>query len=171
MRHCFRNSKRTVNRGRQGTQCNALSHTAPGVYRVDVAPEMERNEATAKHAAWPSCAWLQLNFFPFPAGHPPHPPCTGVTLANSLPGERDRVSLGSESPDFVLFVMWPRDLNEGAKGKARDLPFAFLGLANGAKQSHSHPPPCHAMANAIFRQNVEFRCNMQIQFAPTKDVE
>ena len=49
------------------------------VYRadgVDVAPEIERNLARAKHVAWPSCAWQLLNFFPFPVGHPPHPPCT-----------------------------------------------------------------------------------------------
>ena len=25
----------------------------------DGTQEMERNEATAKHVAWPSCAWLQ----------------------------------------------------------------------------------------------------------------
>ena len=25
-------------------------------------------------------AWLLLNFFPFPVGHPPHPPCKDVIL-------------------------------------------------------------------------------------------
>ena len=38
--------------------------------------EMERNEATAKHIAWPSCAWLLLTFFPYPVGHPDHVHCT-----------------------------------------------------------------------------------------------
>ena len=27
--------------------------------------------------AWPSCAWLQLCFFPFPVGHPMSTGCTG----------------------------------------------------------------------------------------------
>ena len=36
----------------------------------DVPQEMERNEATAKHVDWPSCAWLLLRFFPFPVGNP-----------------------------------------------------------------------------------------------------
>ena len=31
---------------------------------------MERNLAKAKHAAWPSFAWVQLSFSPFPVGHP-----------------------------------------------------------------------------------------------------
>ena len=34
----------------------------------DGPQEMERNEATAVHVAWPSCAWPQLSFFPFPVG-------------------------------------------------------------------------------------------------------
>ena len=39
--------------------------------RVQYDPqEMERNGATAKHVAWPSCAWLLLRFFPFPVGNP-----------------------------------------------------------------------------------------------------
>ena len=52
---------------------------APQIYRadgVDVAPEMERKYATAKHVAWPSYAWLLLNFFQFPVGHPEHEHCT-----------------------------------------------------------------------------------------------
>ena len=28
------------------------------------------------HVAWPSCAWLQLNFSPFPVGHPISAVCT-----------------------------------------------------------------------------------------------
>ena len=43
------------------------------MYRVDgvnVQQETERNEATAKYVALPSCAWLLLNFFPFPGWHP-----------------------------------------------------------------------------------------------------
>ena len=36
----------------------------------DCPHEMERNEATANPVAWPSCAWLQLSFSPFPVGHP-----------------------------------------------------------------------------------------------------
>ena len=35
---------------------------------IDGPQEMERNEATAKHVAWPSCAWLQFSFFSFPVG-------------------------------------------------------------------------------------------------------
>ena len=42
---------------------------------MDGQQEMERKQATAKHVAWPSCAWQLLSFFPFPVGHPPHPPC------------------------------------------------------------------------------------------------
>ena len=38
---------------------------------VDGPQEIERNLATAKHVAWPSCAWLLLNSFPFPVGHHP----------------------------------------------------------------------------------------------------
>ena len=43
---------------------------------LDVAQEMERNEATDKHVAMPSCAWLQLSFFPFPVLHPMSAGCT-----------------------------------------------------------------------------------------------
>ena len=42
-------------------------------YRVDGvydAQETERNKATAKYVAWPSCAWLLLSFFLFPVRHP-----------------------------------------------------------------------------------------------------
>ena len=46
-----------------------LSRTVSSVRPQDGAKEMERNEATAKHVAWPSCAWLLLRFFPFPVGH------------------------------------------------------------------------------------------------------
>ena len=42
----------------------------------DGPQEMERNEATAKHFAWPSCAWLLLSFFTYPLGHPEHEHCT-----------------------------------------------------------------------------------------------
>ena len=42
----------------------------------DDPQEMERNEALAKHVAWPCCDWLLLNFFPFPVGHPEHEHCT-----------------------------------------------------------------------------------------------
>ena len=59
------------------------------VYRadgVDVAPEIERNLARAKHVAWPSCAWQLLNFFPFPVLHPPHPPCSSHEDLWNLPG-------------------------------------------------------------------------------------
>ena len=45
----------------------------------DGSQEMERNEATAKHVAWPSCAWLQLTFFPYPVGHPEHEHCTPLS--------------------------------------------------------------------------------------------
>ena len=40
---------------------------------------MERNKATAKPVAWPSCAWLQLSFSPFPVGHPMFAGCIGTT--------------------------------------------------------------------------------------------
>ena len=39
---------------------------------------MERNEATAKHVAWPSSAWLQLSFFPFPVGNPMSAGCSSL---------------------------------------------------------------------------------------------
>ena len=42
----------------------------------DGQQEMERNEASAKHVVWPSCAWLLLRFFPYPVGHPDHEHCT-----------------------------------------------------------------------------------------------
>ena len=41
----------------------------------DGQQEMERNEATAKHVVWPSCAWLLLRFFPYPVGQPEHEHC------------------------------------------------------------------------------------------------
>ena len=41
---------------------------------------MERNEATAKPVAWPSCAWLQLSFFPFPVGNPMSAGCMPMAL-------------------------------------------------------------------------------------------
>ena len=35
------------------------------------------NKLSNSHACcFLNCAWLLLNFFPFPVGHPPHPPCT-----------------------------------------------------------------------------------------------
>ena len=34
------------------------------------------------HVAWPSCAWLQLNFSPFPVGRPMSAGCS--TLPNSF---------------------------------------------------------------------------------------
>ena len=42
---------------------------------------MERNEATAKHVAWPSCAWLLLRFFPFTVGPSAAAPGTLCTRA------------------------------------------------------------------------------------------
>ena len=39
-------------------------------YGVDIAQETERNEATTKYVAWPSCAWLLLRFFLFHVRHP-----------------------------------------------------------------------------------------------------
>ena len=51
-------------------------HCAP--YRADGVEgpqEMERNEAAARHSWARQHAWLLLTFFPFPVGHPPHPPC------------------------------------------------------------------------------------------------
>ena len=44
----------------------------------DGPQEMERNEATAKHDAWPSCAWLLLSFFPYPVGHPEQEQCKEI---------------------------------------------------------------------------------------------
>ena len=41
----------------------------------DGPQEMQRNLATAKHVAWPRCAWLLLSFFPYPVGHPEHEHC------------------------------------------------------------------------------------------------
>ena len=45
---------------------------------MDGPQEMERNLAAARHSWARQHAWLLLNFFPFPVGHPPHPPCTGL---------------------------------------------------------------------------------------------
>ena len=42
----------------------------------DGPQEMERNQSTAKHVVWPSCAWVLLSFFPYPVGHPEHEHCT-----------------------------------------------------------------------------------------------
>ena len=56
------------------------------MYRVDgvnVAQETQRNWATAKYVAWPSCAWLLLSFFPFPVRHPLHPLCTDFSEGNN----------------------------------------------------------------------------------------
>ena len=46
----------------------------------DGPQEMERNEATAKHVAWPSCSWLLLSFFPYPVGHTEHVHCISSDL-------------------------------------------------------------------------------------------
>ena len=43
---------------------------------------MERNSAGARHSWARQHAWLLLNFFQFPVGHPPHPPCSLVAGAN-----------------------------------------------------------------------------------------
>ena len=48
-------------------------HYLRSIYKMrpqDGPQEMERNEAKAKPVAWPSCAWVQLSFFPFPVGNP-----------------------------------------------------------------------------------------------------
>ena len=59
--------------------------------RAQAGPqEMERNEATAKHVAWPSCAWLLLSFFPYPVGHPEHEHCTVCENAAFLSKEEER---------------------------------------------------------------------------------
>ena len=42
---------------------------------MDGPQEMERSEAAARHSWARQHAWLLLYFFPFPVGHPPHPPC------------------------------------------------------------------------------------------------
>ena len=52
----------------------------------DVPQEMERNEATAKHVDWPSCAWLLLRFFPFPVGDPVPGHGSGATASLPLLG-------------------------------------------------------------------------------------
>ena len=54
----------------------------------DGPQEMERNEATAMHVAWPSCAWLLLRFFPFPVGNPvaAHGTVLGTGSENAFPG-------------------------------------------------------------------------------------
>ena len=50
----------------QSDQGSVQTPTALYSARVQYDPqEMERNGATAKHVAWPSCAWLLLHFFPF----------------------------------------------------------------------------------------------------------
>ena len=46
---------------------------------MDGPQEMERNLAAARHSWARQHAWLLLNFFPFPVGHPPHPPCKRFT--------------------------------------------------------------------------------------------
>ena len=42
---------------------------------VGVAVKVPRHDA-AQHSWARQHAWLSLSFFPFPVGHPPHPPCT-----------------------------------------------------------------------------------------------
>ena len=44
--------------------------------------EIGKNEETAQHVAWPSCAWLLLSFFPFPVGHPVAHRCLMTTKDN-----------------------------------------------------------------------------------------
>ena len=59
--------------------CEAMASELVYLYSVDgvdVSQETERNKATSKYVALPSCAWLLLSFFPFPVRHPLHPLCT-----------------------------------------------------------------------------------------------
>ena len=50
----------------------------------DGPQEMERNQATAKHVVWHSCAWVLLSFFPYPVGHPEHEHCTLGDMSYNL---------------------------------------------------------------------------------------
>ena len=59
----------------------------------DGQQEMERNEATAKHVAWPNCAWLLLRFFPFPVGH-------SVAAHSRMTPSRHPVALQKEVSSF-----------------------------------------------------------------------
>ena len=75
---------------------------------------LHRKRKETKHGAWPICTWLLLNFFPFPVGHPPNPPCSTEFSTN---GRRHatllKLELESEMGrgtcfDFVrvLMVVW-----------------------------------------------------------------
>ena len=48
-----------------------------GLQPADIGwPTGNGKKARAKPVAWPSCAWLQLTFFPFPVGNPKSAGCT-----------------------------------------------------------------------------------------------
>ena len=84
---------------------------------VDGQLEMERNKATAKHVAWPSCAWLLLSFFPYPVGHPEHEHCMGTTplligqMGSRSKDEKRRVScIHKQKTTFCLPSYLPASL-------------------------------------------------------------
>ena len=63
-------------RGRGGCILYAVAHSTACGHRM-AHRKWEKNEATV---AWPSCACLQLSFFPFPVGHPMSTGCTSTSL-------------------------------------------------------------------------------------------
>ena len=86
-----------------------LSRTVSSVRPQDGAKEMERNEATAKHVAWPSFAWQLLSFFPFPVGHPPHPPCRIVHSMTWDAPLQNNVRVRCSLFRAVIFTLFPRE--------------------------------------------------------------
>ena len=66
------------------------------IQSVDVAQEIERNSAAARHSWARQHTWLLLSFYPFPLRHPPH------SRVRSLPWTRKQVEGPSAAKKGLL---------------------------------------------------------------------
>ena len=93
-----------------------ISRAKGGIFKeTDDGPqEMERNKATAKHVAWPSCAWVRLSFFPFPVGHPMSPDCSFCPFSEHLCSHEGSREMGP------FFQYWLSFSESGGREKEKE---------------------------------------------------
>ena len=119
----------------------------------DCPQEMERNEATSKHVAWPSCSWLLLSFFPNPVGHPKHEQCRPYFEHFR---EQYREGQMEFTPQIeVLFMLFNRCHTKNRK--------------NSFKQTTEFPiPSCREVFRKNFRESPGLRAATAASYCPSR---
>ena len=121
---------------------------------------MEINLATAKHVARPTCAWLLLNFFPFPVGQTIYAHCTlrracaaprcrpPQLLSAGLRVDLRRGQIGSTSVNYLAIRILERaDPNRLSLSDIRRS--FWRGCVRTGKLSETKKPPAHAIFEGL----------------------